>query len=94
MKYAEGDEVMKHLITLIAKALVDHPEQVRVREVGGNHTEILELEVAKVDIGKVIGRRGRTAQAMRTILGAASAKGNKRAVLEIVDQKLDRPKLL
>jgi predicted RNA-binding protein YlqC (UPF0109 family) len=85
---------MKDLITFIVKALVDHPEQVSVRAVGGNHTEVLELEVAKVDIGKVIGRQGRTAQAMRTILGAASAKGNKRTALEILDQKLGQPKLL
>ena len=84
---------MKDLITFIVKALVDHPEQVSVRAGGGNHIEVLELEVAKVDIGKVIGRQGRTAQAMRTILGAVSAKGNKRTVLEIVDQKSDRPKL-
>ena len=85
---------MKDLITFIVKALVDYPEQVSVRAVGGNHTEVLELEVARVDIGKVIGRQGRTAQAIRTILGAASAKGNKRTVFEIVDQKLNRPKLL
>ena len=76
---------MKNLITFIAKALVDNPEQVLVREVGGNHTKVLELKVAKVDVGKIIGKRGRTAQAMRTILGAASAKENKRTVLEIVD---------
>ena len=76
---------MKDLITVIAKALVDYPEQVSVRAVGRNHTEVLELEVAKVDIGKVIDRCGRTAQAMRTILGAASARVNKRTALEIVD---------
>ena len=76
---------MKDLITFIAKALVDNPEQVQVLEVGGNHTKVLELKVAKVDVGKIIGKRGRTAQAMRTILGAASAKENKRTVLEIVD---------
>ena len=76
---------MKDLITFIVKALVDHPEQVLVRAVGGKRTEVLEIEVAKVDIGKVIGRQGRTAQAIRTILGAASAKGNKRTVLEIID---------
>ena len=76
---------MKNLITFIAKALVDNPEQVQVLEVGGNHTKVLELKVAKVDVGKIIGKRGRTAQAMRTILGAASAKENKRTVLEIVD---------
>ena len=76
---------MKDLITFIVKALVDYPEQVSVRELGGNNTKILALEVAKVDIGKVIGRKGRTAQALRTILSAASAKDKKRTVLEIVD---------
>jgi len=76
---------MKNLITFIVKALVDYPEQVSVRELGGNNTKILALEVAKVDIGKVIGRKGRTAQALRTILSAASAKDKKRTVLEIVD---------
>ena len=92
MIYAEGDEAMKDLIALIAKSLVDHPERVSVREAGGDHTKVLELEVAKVDVGKVIGRQGRAVQAMRTILGAASAKGNKRTVLELVDQTWDRPK--
>ena len=76
---------MKDLITFIVKAVVDYPEQVSVRELGGNNTKILALEVAKVDIGKVIGRKGRTAQALRTILSAASAKDKKRTVLEIVD---------
>ena len=76
---------MRDLINFIAKALVDYPEQVSVREFGVNHTKVLELEVAKSDIGKVIGRQGRTARAMRVILGVASAKENKRAVLEIVD---------
>lgn len=85
---------MKDLITLIAKALVDYSEQVSVREVGGNNTRILELKVAKVDIGKVIGRCGRTAHAMRTILGAASAKMHNRTLLEIVDQKSDQTKIL
>jgi predicted RNA-binding protein YlqC (UPF0109 family) len=70
---------------LIAKALVDYPEQVSVREVVGNYTNVWEIEVAKVDIGKVVGRRGRNVQAIRTILGAACAKENKRMVLEIVD---------
>lgn len=81
---------MKNLITLIAKELVDNPELVSVREVGGNSIRILELEVAEEDIGKVIGRQGRTANAMRTILAAASSKRKQRTVLEIVDQKLDR----
>ncbi len=76
---------MKDLIGYIAQALVDHPEQVNVTEVAGNQTTVLELKVAKEDIGKVIGKQGRTARAMRTILSAASAKIKKRTVLEIVE---------
>lgn len=76
---------MKDLITFIAKALVDHPEQVTVNEIEGAQTSVLELTVAKEDLGKVIGKQGRTARAMRTILSAASAKLNKRTVLEIVE---------
>jgi hypothetical protein len=76
---------MKELIRYIARALVDHPEQVTVNEVDGNQTTVLELSVAKEDLGKVIGKKGRTARAMRTILGAASAKLRKRTVLEIVE---------
>ena len=76
---------MKDLINYIAQALVDHPEQVSVNEVEGNQTSVLELKVAKDDIGTVIGKQGRTARAMRTILSAASAKIKKRTVLEIVE---------
>ncbi len=76
---------MKELITYIAKALVDHPEQVEVSEVEGNQTSVMELKVAKEDLGKVIGKQGRTARAMRTILSAASAKLKKRTVLEIIE---------
>jgi predicted RNA-binding protein YlqC (UPF0109 family) len=76
---------MKDLINYIAQALVDHPEKVNVTEVEGNQTSVLELKVAKEDIGKVIGKQGRTARAMRTILGAASAKIKKRTVLEIIE---------
>ena len=76
---------MKDLINYIAQALVDHPEQVSVNEVAGDQTSVLELTVAKEDIGKVIGKQGRTARAMRTILSAASAKQKKRTVLEIVE---------
>ncbi|MDJ0781605.1 MAG: KH domain-containing protein [Desulfosarcinaceae bacterium] len=76
---------MKELISFIAKALVDHPEQVSVDEVEGNQTSVLELKVAKEDLGKVIGKQGRTARAMRTILSAASAKVRKRTVLEILE---------
>jgi uncharacterized protein len=76
---------MKELIDYIAKALVDNPEQVEVSEVEGNRTSVLELKLAKEDLGKVIGKQGRTARAMRTILSAASAKLKKRSVLEILE---------
>jgi predicted RNA-binding protein YlqC (UPF0109 family) len=76
---------MKDLINYIAQALVDHPEEVSVSEVEGNQTSVLELKVAKEDLGKVIGKQGRTARAMRTILSAASAKIKKRTVLEIIE---------
>jgi len=76
---------MKDLIKYIAESLVDNPEQVSVEEVEGNQTSVLELKVSKEDLGKVIGKQGRTARAMRTILSAASAKEKKRTVLEIVE---------
>ncbi len=76
---------MKELITYIAKALVDDPDQVEVLEVKGGQTSVLELKVAKEDLGKVIGKQGRSARAMRTILSAASTKIKKRTVLEIVE---------
>jgi predicted RNA-binding protein YlqC (UPF0109 family) len=76
---------MRDLINTIAKALVDQPDQVSVDEVEGNQTSVLELKVAKEDLGKVIGKQGRTARAMRTILSAASAKIKKRTVLEIIE---------
>lgn len=76
---------MKEVIERIAQALVDQPDLVSVTEIGGMHTSILELKVANADIGKVIGKQGRTAGALRTILAAVSAKYKKRTVLEIVD---------
>lgn len=76
---------MKELINYIARSLVDNPDQVEVLEVEGNQTSVLELKVAKEDLGKVIGKQGRTARAMRTILSAASAKIKKRTVLEIIE---------
>lgn len=76
---------MKELIQLIARELVDYPEKVTVDEVGDNRTTVLELKVAKEDIGKVIGKLGRTAQAMRTLLNAASGKEKRRMILEIVE---------
>lgn len=76
---------MKELVKYIAQALVDNPDQVEVSEVEGSQTSVLELKVAKEDLGKVIGKQGRSARAMRTILSAASAKLKKRTVLEIVE---------
>ena len=76
---------MKELVEFIARSLVDNPDEVQVNEVDGEQVTVLELKVAKEDRGKVIGRQGRTARAMRTILGAASIRANKRAVLEIVE---------
>ncbi|MBA7642835.1 hypothetical protein ES703_50544 [subsurface metagenome] len=76
---------MKELIEYIAKLLVDNPEEVSVTELEGEQTSVIELKVAKEDLGKVIGKQGRTARAMRTILGAASMKLKKRSVLEILE---------
>jgi predicted RNA-binding protein YlqC (UPF0109 family) len=76
---------MKELVEYIAKALVDNPEEVVVSEVVGDQTSVLELKVAKDDLGKVIGKQGRSARAMRTILSAASTKLKKRTVLEIIE---------
>jgi predicted RNA-binding protein YlqC (UPF0109 family) len=76
---------MKELIKYISQALVDNPEKVEVTEVVGEQTSVIELRVAKEDLGKVIGKQGRTAKAIRTILSAASAKLHKRSVLEIIE---------
>jgi predicted RNA-binding protein YlqC (UPF0109 family) len=76
---------MKELISEIVKALVDNPEHVLVDMIEGEHTNVLELSVAKGDMGKVIGKQGRNAQAIRTILNAASGKAGKRYILEIVE---------
>lgn len=76
---------MRELIEYIAKALVDSPDEVSVSEVEGEVTSVIELRVAKSDLGKVIGKEGRTARAMRTLLTAASTKIKKRAVLEIIE---------
>lgn len=76
---------MKDLILYVAKELVDFPDQVEVREVVGEKTTVIELKVAKEDIGKVIGRQGKTARAMRAILSATATKRGKRSVLEILE---------
>ena len=76
---------MKDLITKILRALVDQPEEVSVNEMGAGETKVLEVTVAKTDIGKVIGKRGRTVQAIRTILNAAAGNSRTRYILEIVE---------
>jgi predicted RNA-binding protein YlqC (UPF0109 family) len=76
---------MDQLITRIAKSLVDQPEDVVVTTINGSQTMVLELRVAKEDVGKVIGKQGRTAQAMRMLLAAVSSKAKKRTVLEIIE---------
>lgn len=76
---------MKELIEYIARALVDNPDAVKVNENEGGKTSVIELSVAKEDLGKIIGKQGRTAMALRTILTAASTKVKKRSVLEIIE---------
>jgi len=76
---------LRELVEFMAKSLVDSPEKVEVNEIVGEQTTVVELRVAKDDLGKVIGKQGRTARSMRTILNAASTKLQKRSVLEIVE---------
>jgi len=76
---------MKELVEIIAKALADHPEEVRVKSGEGAQVTVLELQVHSEDLGKVIGRQGRTAKAIRTVLGAAGIKAHKRYTLEILE---------
>ncbi|MBF0300784.1 MAG: KH domain-containing protein [Oligoflexia bacterium] len=76
---------LKDLILNVSKALVDMPDAVEVHEIQGEQTTVVELKVDKSDLGKVIGKQGRTARALRTILNAASTKLKKRSVLEIVE---------
>jgi predicted RNA-binding protein YlqC (UPF0109 family) len=73
------------LVSYMVKSLVDHPEQVEIREIEGEKSTILELKVTKEDIGKVIGKHGRIARAIRTIISASATKSGKRVVLEILD---------
>ena len=75
----------KELVEFIAKSLVDSPEQVEVREAEGEQGAVLELSVSREDLGKIIGKQGRTARAIRTLLGAVSAKTKKRVLLEIIE---------
>ena len=80
-----ANEQMDRLVVQIAQSLVDRPQDVLVRTIEGANTMVLELRVAKEDVGKVIGKQGKTAHAMRTLIGAVSSKINKRAVLEIIE---------
>ena len=80
-----SEGVVKNLVMTMVKALVDKPDEVSLREVEGEKTTVLELRVAKEDLGKVIGKQGKTAKAMRTILNATATKLKKRAVLEIIE---------
>lgn len=75
---------MGELVKVIAKALVDHPEEVQVNEIEGTQSVIIELKVAPEDMGKVIGKQGRIAKAIRTVVKAAATKENKRVVVEII----------
>lgn len=77
--------MMKELVSVMAKSLVDNPDEVEIKEIEGDVTTILELKVAKNDLGKVIGKQGKTAHAMRAILNATATKLKKRAVLEIIE---------
>ena len=78
-------EELRNLVEVMAKALVDYPDKVNVAEVEGEQTTVIELKVAKEDLGKVIGKEGRTARSLRTILAAVSTKLRKRSVLEILE---------
>lgn len=80
-----ASEELRELIEFMARALVDLPDQVHVKHIEGEQTTVLELKVAKEDLGKVIGKQGRTARAIRTILNGASTKLKKRTVLEIIE---------
>ncbi len=77
---------MKELIEFVAKTLVDQPDRVNINEIVGAQTNVLELKVAKEDVGKIIGKSGRTADAIRTILNCGAAKLNKRFILHIIDE--------
>ena len=78
---------MKELVELLAKSLVNHPDAVEVKETQGDTASVLELKVAREDLGRIIGKQGRTAKSIRTILNAAASRANRKVVLEIVEEK-------
>jgi uncharacterized protein len=78
---------MKDLVQYLARALVAHPDAVEVNEVHGDTASVIELKVAKEDLGRIIGKEGRTAKSIRTILNAAASRANRKVILEIVEEK-------
>jgi len=82
-----GENAMKDLVLYLARALVNHPDDVEVKEIQGETAAILELRVAKEDLGRIIGKQGRTAKSIRTLLNAAASRTNRKVVLEIVEEK-------
>jgi predicted RNA-binding protein YlqC (UPF0109 family) len=78
---------MKDLVSYLAKSLVNHPDEVEVKEIQGETAAILELRVAKDDLGRIIGKQGRTAKSIRTLLNAVASRTNRKIVLEIVEEK-------
>jgi predicted RNA-binding protein YlqC (UPF0109 family) len=78
---------MKELIEYLARALVNHPDAVEVKETQGDTASVLELKVAKEDLGRIIGKQGRTAKSIRTIVNAAASRANRKVVLEIIEEK-------
>lgn len=85
MVHGNGSTSLRDLVEFLAKSLVDYPDQVNVREVAGEYSTVIELKVAKEDLGKIIGKQGRTARSLRTLLSAAATKANRRAILEIIE---------
>jgi predicted RNA-binding protein YlqC (UPF0109 family) len=80
-----SDIQVKDLVEVIAKSLAEYPEEIQVREINGQQISVIELRAAKADLGKIIGKEGRNAHALRTIINAAATKLRKRAVLEILE---------
>src|SRR5947207_7305244 len=81
---------MKDLVLYLARALVNHPDDVEIKEIQGETAAMLELRVAKEDLGRIIGKQGRTAKSIRTLLNAAASRTNRKVVLEIVEEKRRR----
>jgi uncharacterized protein len=81
-----GNELMKDFVAYIVKNLVDHPDKVKINEIGGTHTLIIELSVEKSDIGKIIGKKGKTINAIRTLLMSVASRNNLRVNLEILEE--------